>query len=218
MEDIFARTAEAYKDERGARAFVAKELVNDTSRGARVGMYLDAMELAGKRVLDVGCGYGRDVALFSQRGADAYGCDVSPALLDEAMERYGEDLGYRLGLDDIRQVGPLPFYTEPGFDGVWCCSVLVHVPRAQMPGVLKRLWDAVAPGGWLFIISKEGAGERVMDNLGHGLERIMVYYDVRELRDVLEPLGAVTEFIEKGGDAVKIPTGDRLFSVKFRKV
>ena len=47
------------------------------------------------------------------------------------------------------------------FDGIWCCASLLHVPLAAMPETLTRLWNALRPGGVLYLSFKHGTGERV---------------------------------------------------------
>ena len=48
-----------------------------------------------------------------------------------------------------------------GFDGIWACASLLHVPRTEMDDVWHRLIRAVKPGGVWFMSFKKGAGEAV---------------------------------------------------------
>jgi len=46
------------------------------------------------------------------------------------------------------------------FDGVWACASLLHVPRADLPGTLRRLRRALVPGGAWFMSFKYGREDR----------------------------------------------------------
>lgn len=209
MKDIFDTTVATYRDEAGAAAFVAKELPHDAARSASVYSLLDGLDISGWRVLDVGCGFGRDVGEFRRRGAEAYGCDVSPALLDKADERvkpYLKEYDWRSGES-------LPF--GGGFDLIWCCAVLVHVPRAELIVFLRRLWDGLKAGGRLALYTKCGKGEQVVRNLGENLPRVMVFYTVEDITSIFNQLGAEIEMAS--GDFATTALGDALLVVRVRK-
>lgn len=82
----------------------------------------------GMRVLDVGAGSGRDVALLLALGCDAYGVEPC-AELREAAERQHPGLAGRLASNALPQLGQ-PFGGQ--FDGVLCSAVLMHLEKAQM--------------------------------------------------------------------------------------
>jgi len=69
----------------------------------------------GMRVLDVGCGYGRHVALLARRGCRVVGIDLSRAMLAEARRRWREVEDLELRRGDMRR---LPFRGE--FEAVIC--------------------------------------------------------------------------------------------------
>src|SRR2546423_10557691 len=46
--------------------------------------------LSGKRLLDVGCGTGKSFAPMLARGYEVVGCDISPAMVERARERFGD--------------------------------------------------------------------------------------------------------------------------------
>jgi ubiquinone/menaquinone biosynthesis C-methylase UbiE len=54
-------------------------------------------DLAGRRVLDVGCGTGRMAHELARRGAKVWGVDPSPEMLAEARARAGRRIGFKLG-------------------------------------------------------------------------------------------------------------------------
>ena len=108
----------------------------------------------GARILDLGCGSCRDTLAF--RGA---GYDAVPADASEGMRRLARE---RLGLEVLPlSFGDLAFDGE--FDGVWACASLLHVPSAELPGVLGRVRASLKPGGAFFCCFKEGEFEGVRD-------------------------------------------------------
>lgn len=210
MPDVFAQTVATYCSPAGAAAYVAKERRNAEGRNADSYSLLKGVPLAGQRVLDVGCGFGRDVAFFRQQGAAAFGCDISPALLaqaDPAIQPF-------LAVYDVLRGADFPF--EGPFDMVWSMALLVHIPRAEMPELVQKMWAALAPGGSLILATKGGEGERVMTNLGADLPRIMVHYMPSEILAVLEPLGALVVRAHERRET-PIPTGDWMMELILRK-
>ncbi|WP_199438636.1 class I SAM-dependent methyltransferase [Vibrio owensii] len=84
----------------------------------------------GNRILDVGCGSGRDLKTFTHNEFDCLG--VEP---DEFFAEYAELFsGAKVAHCDIRH-----FVSDKKFDGVWCSASLIHIPREELTGVLERL-------------------------------------------------------------------------------
>ncbi|MGV8168938.1 MAG: class I SAM-dependent methyltransferase [Candidatus Nanoarchaeia archaeon] len=70
-----------------ARQFMNASLdFNDITRQLMYS-YIDVESLENKKVLDVGCGYGQDLDLFSRAGAEVYGIDISRKLISLAREK-----------------------------------------------------------------------------------------------------------------------------------
>jgi hypothetical protein len=46
------------------------------------------------------------------------------------------------------------------FDGIWACASLLHMPRVELPEVLRRFVRALRPNGTLYASFKYGSGER----------------------------------------------------------
>ena len=104
---------------------------------------------SGGKILDAGCGSGRDARVFIELGHDVTAFDASPELARLA----GEYLN--------RPVETLRFQEmswNREFDGIWACASLLHVPTGELPGVLGRMRDALKPGGVLYASFKYGRG------------------------------------------------------------
>lgn len=97
----------------------------------------------GGRVLDVGCGSGRDMALLSSIGRDVYGLDASEQLIAQA-QRFHPELVGRIRLGELPSC-EVPF--DGQFDGILCSAVLMHVPLHMQPAAIDFVRRCLKPGG-----------------------------------------------------------------------
>jgi SAM-dependent methyltransferase len=103
------------------------------------------------RILDLGCGPGRDLKAFAELGHIAVGLEGSQRFAAMAREYSGCEVLEQdfLGLD-------LP---QEGFDGVFANAVLFHIPSQELPRVLLELRTALKPRGVLFSSNPHGHNE-----------------------------------------------------------
>ncbi|GAB7562978.1 bifunctional 3-demethylubiquinone 3-O-methyltransferase/2-octaprenyl-6-hydroxy phenol methylase [Methylobacillus methanolivorans] len=102
--------------------------------------------LAGKRVLDVGCGGGILSESMSERGAEVTGIDLGEKALKVAqLHQYesGAKVDYRL-----ISVEALALEAPESFDVVTCMEMLEHVPDPA--AVVRACAQLVKPGGKVF--------------------------------------------------------------------
>lgn len=104
----------------------------------------------GSRILELGCGAGRDAARMAERGFVVDPTDGTPAMVRKARERF--DLPARVMLFDELDA-------ESSYDAVWAHACLLHVARTDMPDVLSRIHRAMRPGAWHYASYKLGNGE-----------------------------------------------------------
>lgn len=133
---------------------------------------------ANARILDAGCGSGRDARAFAERGFMVTAFDASPAMAAVAEAYLGAPVTV-LRFQDIawRQV----------FDGIWACASLLHVPMAELPDVMHRFGLALKPGGILYASFKYGHGEQVRNG------RHFTDLDEAGLADLLDQVGLFVE-------------------------
>ncbi|WUH93795.1 class I SAM-dependent methyltransferase [Streptomyces sp. NBC_00433] len=103
-----------------------------------------AGDVAGRRILDAGCGAGPLSAALRDRGAAVTGFDSSAGMLELARRRLGD--GAALHLADLG--GPLPF-PDAAFDDVVASLVLHYLEDWTAP--LAELRRVLAPGGRLIV-------------------------------------------------------------------
>jgi len=102
------------------------------------------------RILDVGCGPGRDLIALRAWGHAPVGLDGCAAFVKMAREHSGCEV-----LEQSFLELNLPLAS---FDGVFANASLFHVPRAELPRVLRELFAALVPGGALFCSNPRARG------------------------------------------------------------
>lgn len=123
-------------------------------------------------ILDLGCGPGRDLKVFSDLGHQAIGLDGAPSFVEMAREFSGCQVWHQ----DFLSL-KLP---ESKFDGIFANAVLFHVPSDTLPRVLSELRTSLKQGGVLFTSNPRGQNEEGW----HG-ERYGNYCDLEHWQSVM---------------------------------
>ncbi len=131
--------------------------------------------LPGAKILDVGCGGGRDLSEFKNRGFIAYGIDPSPSLVQIARSRSGCEVI----IGNIENIELIDV-----FDGVWACASLLHLPKKKLPLAIQRIYECLHEHGYFFLSMQAGAGESISSD-----GRFYSRYEEAELVDVLTKAG-----------------------------
>jgi len=105
----------------------------------------------GDRVLDAGCGPGRDTDHFAAQGYDAVGVDIAADAAEYAreQERDGE-----YAVMDMADLG----FEDDAFDGVWCNAALFFVPPDEMEDAVEELYRVQSEDGVAQFALKLGTG------------------------------------------------------------
>lgn len=127
------------------------------------------------RILDVGCGGGRDLKAFREQGFNPFGIDPSLALVEIARRNSGVGVS-------VAKVEALEFEQE--FDAVWACASLLHLPRTELPEALKRIERSLIIGGVFFLSLQAGSGEGISED-----GRYYTLYDEPEIRMAVQAAG-----------------------------
>jgi SAM-dependent methyltransferase len=140
----------------------------------------------GGRILDAGSGSGRDTLAFFEKGYRVEAFDASPALAEISSRVTGVP---------TRVLRFQDFQSTPRFDAIWACASLLHVPLSEWPDALRRLIDALKPGGTLFISVKHGIGERLARD-----GRLFTDLDEKTMRSLLArcPVAITKLWISEG--------------------
>ena len=138
----------AYYDAHAAE-FCANTAAVDMSK--LYASFLDEVS-SGGRILDVGCGSGRDSLAFLRQGYQVVSIDASAEMVNATTKLTGQSAV-------LKRFDELAYENE--FDGVWACASLLHIARQDLNGVLARLTKALKPGGVLYLSFKHGDAERI---------------------------------------------------------
>ncbi len=122
------------------------------------------------RILDFGCGPGRDLLALRELGHRPVGLDGALAFVRMARELAGVEVWHQdfLALD-------LP---EAEFDGVFANASLFHVPLQELLRVLGEIHECMRPGGVLFASNPRGRNQEGWDGSRYG-----TYHDYEHWRD-----------------------------------
>jgi tellurite methyltransferase len=148
-----------------------------------------------RRVLDAGCGQGRNLPWFLRHGFDVYAIDEDPSAVN-ATKKLAAALAPKLPHDNIRQgaLHVLP-WTDGRMDAIICSAVL-HFARDSIhfDRMIEEMWRVLARGGLFFarLASSIGIEPRLADTTGRmrlpdGTDRFVV--DERTLVDATTRLG-----------------------------
>ena len=135
------------------------DLVRDPLDGApylrsALALFADMVRTSGGPVADAGCGPGQVTALLHELGTDAFGIDLSPAMIDLARRDH-PDLRFEVGsMTDLR----LADASVAGLLAFWS---LIHIPDETVPSVFSHFRRVLRPGGALLAGFHVGDGARL---------------------------------------------------------
>ena len=144
----------------------------------------------GGKILDAGCGSGRDSRKFLEYGYDVVAMDGSVEMCRLASKFIGQDVLHKQFQEvDFKQM----------FDGIWAAASLLHVPSCEIEMVLCKLRDSLKEDGILHASFKYGdfegerngryfndltqqVAEELFTRVGFNVIKIWITGDVREGR------------------------------------
>lgn len=129
-------------------AFIARTADIDMTSHYRT--FLDRIAPGGQ-ILDLGCGAGKASLYFTQQGYKVLAVDGCRELCDYTRSRVGCPVR-------CMRFEELDF--EDQFDGVWACASLLHMRRAELPGILRLVRRALKETGVFYASFKYGDTER----------------------------------------------------------
>ncbi len=106
-------------------------------------------------VLDFGCGSGRDIKYFIDKGFQVDAIDGSAAMCKIASE-YSNIIVQNILFEH--------FTAKNKYDGIWACSSLLHIPYKELNSIFIKLHDALKVNGILYVSFKLGTFEGYRNN------------------------------------------------------
>lgn len=128
------------------------------------------------RILDLGCGSGRDTLTFKNKGYQVDAIDYSEVLVERATQLTGIA---------VKQQSFYEIEAHDEYDGIWACASLLHCDRNRLPDVLKRIHSALRCGGICYMSFKYGTTDREKDG------RAFTDLDEQQAKALLDQLNSV---------------------------
>lgn len=102
---------------------------------------------AGSKILDFGCGSGRDTKYFLEKGYQVTATDGSGELCKLATAFTGIKVKKMLfqELDEVNE-----------YNGIWACSSILHLPKKELRSVLQKMCIALKDNGIIYTSFKYG--------------------------------------------------------------
>jgi len=139
----------------------------------------------GMRVVDAGCGGGRNIQYLLREGYEVFGVDVSAEAV-AAVRKMASELAPRLPADNFQVAGVEAMRFPDEFADVVVCHSVLHFAQdeAQLEAMVRGLWRVLRPGGMLFCrlastigavpgMAFEAVGKRRF-RMSHGAEWLLV--------------------------------------------
>lgn len=106
------------------------------------------------KLLDAGCGSGRDAKKFNDLGYEVDAFDASEELVKLARKNTNLPVEKML-FSDMQH--------SEEYDGIWCCASLLHVPISELPEDMRKLGRALKKNGVWYVSFKFGSTQREKD-------------------------------------------------------
>lgn len=133
------------------------------------------------KILDLGCGSGRDSKIFTEHGLSVHGIDFCTNLI--AIAKMTAPLA-EFQVQDIEEV----HFPDGSFDGVWACCALSHIPKKKLPSVLKNIHELLKENGHFYLTVEKGSGEVLKKDTRYegDFKKFWPYYEEEELKKIIE--------------------------------
>jgi SAM-dependent methyltransferase len=143
---------------------------------AALALFADQVRAAGGPAADIGCGPGHVTAHLHELGIDAFGIDLSPAMIDVARRDH-RGLRFEVGsMTDLH-------LADDSVAGLLAWQSLIHIPDDELPTVFGHFRRVLRPGGPLQLLFHVGDESRLKTQ-GYGGHPMKVHVHRRQADQV----------------------------------
>ena len=158
-----------------------RDFSTDTSDNKYIDIFLDSLD--GLRVLDAGCGCGRDYKYMVQKGFSVDGIDLSSGMLKIAQEKIPNGKFELMDMTDLT-------YPDDKYDGILCNHSFFHIPVKEIPKTLLNFKRVLKNNGNLLLILNEGDGETMIEEpYRPGTYLYMNCFSMGQIKTLLQKYG-----------------------------
>lgn len=137
------------------------------------------------KILELGCGYGRDAEVFHKKGMNVIGTDYSRSMLQKAQASVPGVFFLEM---DHRDIGK--HFISNSLHGIWACATIIHLPKGDIPNLFKNMLSLLHPGGCVYVSVKRGAGETFdPDERYGGIKKLYSFYEEEEIEELFVQAG-----------------------------
>lgn len=143
----------------------AEEYFNNTVNVSMQELYdqFEAYLKPGDKILDLGCGSGRDSRYFLSKGYDVVSVDGSKGMCRLAEKYIGRD---------VRNITFAELDYNNEFDAVWASASLLHISKNNLPEILRKIYCALMSHVIIYSSWEYGGEDRIINGIP--------YYNYRE--------------------------------------
>lgn len=143
--DVYDTIADSY----------VQQYAGESADTPHVDIFLSKLQ-SKSRILDAGCGAGRDTAYMAGKGFSVTGIDLSQKMLAIAKCTYPNCTFLTIDIASIS-------FPNDSFEGIISSYSLIHIPDEKIPSVLSRFHQILTKGGWLTIFAQQGESDHYID-------------------------------------------------------
>ncbi len=136
--------------------------------------------LKGQKILDIGCGPGRDAKYFSEHDLEVTGIDLTSNFVKMASQNVPNA---KFMQTDMRTLD----FPENTFDGIWACASFLHVPKEDAKNTLLGFRKILKPAGLIYLSVKQGNEEKFVEKDEYkGRTKFFAFYTQDEFKNLIE--------------------------------
>lgn len=154
------------------------------------------------KILDLGCGSGRDTKAFLEKGYIVDAVDGS----EELCRLASDYTGIKVQCMDFRTLD-----SKNKYDAIWACASLLHLPSDELPSMLTKINAALKDVGIVYMSFKEGEDEGWRDG------RYFTDMTSKSFTEVLSKTTGFTIAEEWFSDDVRTDRTQKWYNVILRK-
>lgn len=134
------------------------------------------------KILEAGCGYGRDCGVFCEKGYDVTGIDLSQGMLDVAKKNVANVEFIKMSVRDLR-------FEDYTFDGIWCNAVLLHLSKKDTQKAIEELARVLKNQGIMYVSVRKGENKELVKEGPEDTPRYFTYFSEDEIEKYFRECG-----------------------------
>lgn len=142
----------------------------------------------GDSILDVGCAGGTKSKYLIDKGLNVTGIDFSEKFINIANNEVPKGKFFVMDVNNINELNET-------FNGIFIQAVLLHIPKQEVEGLLKKITQKLNNGGYLYVAVKEkkegGVDEEIKkeNDYKYEYERFFSYFTLDEIKNYFKNTG-----------------------------